>query len=206
MFLFFRPFKKYGILLLTIFSAFQHISAQDKAYKDSLLSFRQSYVNTHEIVGKEDRKYFQFYPVNESLRITASFERIKDGKGFDMNTASGMKQKYFHYGLLTFKVHASLVHLYIYQSASLMKQKKYKDYLFVPFGDATSGYESYGGGRYLDFTVSDIKNNKLLIDFNKAYNPYCAYTTGYDCPIPPKENLLTVAIPAGEKNYGKPVH
>lgn len=206
MFLFFRPFKKYGILLLTIFSAFQRISAQDSTYKDSLLSFRQSYVNTHEVVGKEDKKYLHFYPVNESLRIAASFERIKDGKGFDMNTASGMKQKYFHYGLLTFKVHDSLVHLYIYQSASLMKQKKYKDYLFVPFGDATSGYESYGGGRYLDFTVSDIKNNKLLIDFNKAYNPYCAYTTGYNCPIPPKENLLTVAIPAGEKNYGKPVH
>jgi len=206
MFLFFRPFKKYSFFLLTLLSAFQNASAQNKAYKDSLFSFRQSYVNTHEVVGKDDRKYIQFYPVDESLRVMASIERINDIKGFDMSTASGVKQKYFRYGLLTFKVHDSLVHLYIYQSASLMKQKKYKDYLFVPFGDATSGYESYGGGRYLDFTISDIKNNKLLIDFNKAYNPYCAYTTGYNCPIPPKENLLTVAIPAGEKNYGKPVH
>jgi uncharacterized protein (DUF1684 family) len=76
----------------------------------------------------------------------------------------------------------------------------------VPFGDATSGFESYGGGRYLDFTISDIKNNFLPIDFNKAYNPYCAYTAGYSCPIPPKENLLNASISAGEKNYGKPVH
>jgi uncharacterized protein (DUF1684 family) len=96
--------------------------------------------------------------------------------------------------------------LYIYQSEALMQQEKYKDYLFVPFGDATSGFTSYGGGRYMDFRLQDIKNNQLIIDFNKAYNPYCAYTTGYNCPIPPKENLLTVAIPAGEKNYGKPFH
>ncbi|KAA9035867.1 DUF1684 domain-containing protein [Ginsengibacter hankyongi] len=201
-----QTFKEFSFFFLILVSTFKNVPAQNKAYEDSLISFRERYINTHEVVGKEDRKYIQFFPVDENLRIIASFERINDTKGFDMSTASGVKQKYFHYGLLTFKVHDSLAHLYVYQSASLMKQKKYKDYLFVPFGDATSGFESYGGGRYLDFTVSDIKNKKLLIDFNKAYNPYCAYTTGYNCPIPPKENLLAVAIPAGEKNYGKPVH
>lgn len=201
-----RPHKKFRFLFIIIILFFQNTSAQNKSYNDSLISYQQNYINTHEVVGKDDRKYIHFYPIDESYCVTASFDRINDAKGFDMNTASGMKQKYFHYGLLTFKLHDSLIHLYIYQSASLMKQEKYKDYLFVPFGDATSGYESYGGGRYLDFTVSDIKNNILVIDFNKAYNPYCAYTTGYNCPIPPKENLLTVAIPAGEKNYGKPVH
>ena len=87
-----------------------------------------------------------------------------------------------------------------------MKQEKLREYLFVPFGDATSGFESYGGGRYIEFYISDIKNNKVIIDFNKAYNPYCAYTTGYNCPIPPTENMLTVAITAGEKNYDKKIH
>lgn len=201
-----QPHKKFMCLFIIIILFFQNTFAQDKSYNDSLISYQQNYINTHEVVGKDDRKYIHFYTIDERYRVTASFERINDAKGFDMNTASGVKQKYFHYGLLTFKLHDSLVHLYIYQSASLMKQEKYKDYLFVPFGDATSGYDSYGGGRYLDFTISDIKNNILVIDFNKAYNPYCAYTTGYNCPIPPKENLLTVAIPAGEKNYGKPVH
>ena len=201
-----QPHKKFRFLLIVIILFFQNISAQNKSYNDSLISYQQDYINTHEVVGKNDRKFIHFYPVDESYRVTASFHRINDANGFDMNTASGMKQKYFQYGLLTFKLHDSSAYLYIYQSASLMKQKKYKDYLFVPFGDATSGFESYGGGRYLDFTISDIKNNFLVIDFNKAYNPYCAYTAGYNCPLPPEENLLTIAIPAGEKNYGKPVH
>ncbi|HEY5407444.1 MAG TPA: DUF1684 domain-containing protein [Ginsengibacter sp.] len=200
----FRIQKSYRYTFILFLLFFQNTSAQ--TYKDSLLSYQQNYINNHEVVGKDDKKFIHFYPVDENYRVTASLKKITDAKGFDMNTASGMKQHYFRYGLLTFKLHNALVHLYIYQSEALMQQEKYKDYLFVPFGDATSGFESYGGGRYLDFTISDIKNNHLVIDFNKAYNPYCAYTTGYNCPIPPKENLLTVAIPAGEKNYGKPVH
>ncbi len=196
--------KKHGFAIILFIVCFQNISAQ--TYKDSLLAYQQNYINNHEVVGKDDKKFIHFYSVDESYRVMASFKKTGDAKGFDMNTASGTKQHYFRYGFLTFKLHNSIIHLYVYQSASLLKKEKFKDYLFVPFGDATSGFESYGGGRYLDFTISDIKHNSLVIDFNKAYNPYCAYTTGYDCPIPPKENLLTVAIDAGEKNYGKPVH
>lgn len=66
------------------------------------------------------------------------------------------------------------------------------------------GTESYGGGRYIDCVINDIRNSTLMLDFNKAYNPYCAYVTGYNCPIPPREKDLPVAIHAGEKNYGKP--
>ncbi len=84
-----------------------------------------------------------------------------------------------------------------------MQDTAYKNYLFLPFTDLTSGNRSYGGGRYLDFLMEDIKSNTLIIDFNKAYNPYCAYTTGYNCPIPPRENDLPVAIPAGEMEYSK---
>ena len=199
-----RNLNNYGLSGILFILCFQNISAQ--TYKDSLHSFQQNYINNHEVVGKDDKKFIHFYPIDESYRVTASFKKTSDSKGFDMNTASGTRQHYFHYGLLTFKLHNSLLQLNVYQSATLLKQAKFKDYLFVPFGDATSGFESYGGGRYLDFTISDIKNNSLVIDFNKAYNPYCAYTTGYDCPIPPKENLLTVPVAAGEKNYVKPVH
>ena len=76
-------------------------------------------------------------------------------------------------------------------------------YLFVPFTDATTGDESYGGGRYLEFYKQDIQNNTLQLDFNKTYNPYCVYATGFRCPIPPKENRLPVAIKAGEMNFAK---
>ena len=195
-----------NFLFILSFLLVQNVSAQDNAYKDSLIAYQQNYINNHEVVGKDDRKYISFYPIDKSYCVKASFKKIMDKKGFYMNTSSGMQKKYFQYGLLAFKLHGKTLHLYIYQSEALMQQEKYKDYLFVPFGDATSGFTSYGGGRYMDFTLQDIKNNQLIIDFNKAYNPYCAYTMGYNCPIPPKENLLTVAIPAGEKNYGKPFH
>jgi uncharacterized protein (DUF1684 family) len=193
-------------LFFILFVLFFQTTFAQKTYKDSIITYQQNYINTHEVVGKNDRKFIVFYPIDKCYRIIASFKRIIDTNGFDMSTSSGMKKKYFKYGLLTFKLHDSLVHLFVYQSAALMKQEKLKDYLFVPFGDATSGFESYGGGRYLEFYIPDIKNNTVVLDFNKAYNPYCAYTTGYNCPIPPMENLLKIAVPAGEKNYGKPIH
>lgn len=198
--------ERSDLLLIVFILFFQSAKAQNKTYKDSIIAYQQNYINTHEAVGKDDRRFIHFYDIDESYRVAASFEKIKDKKGFEMNTSSGMKKHYFMYGLLTFKLKDSLLHLYVYQSAALMQQKKYKDYLFVPFGDATSGFESYGGGRYLEFYISDIKNNQVVLDFNKAYNPYCAYSTGYNCPIPPKENLLSVPVASGEKNYGKPFH
>ena len=197
--------KSTCILLFFVFLSLTSFS-QNKSYHDSLIEYQQNYVATHEVVGKADKKYMQFFDVDKDFRVIASFKKIDDKEGFDMNTSSGMKKRYFKYGLLTFGLHDSLLHLYVYQSKDLMNNKKYKQYLFVPFGDATSGFESYGGGRYIEFYLSDIKNNQVVIDFNKAYNPYCAYTAGYSCPLPPLENLLKVSIRAGEKNYGKKIH
>ena len=193
------------ILLFFVFLSLTSFS-QNKSYHDSLIQYQQNYVATHEVVGNADKKYMQFFDVDKDFRVIASFKKIDDKEGFDMNTSSGMKKRHFRYGLLTFQLHDSLLHLYVYQSKDLMNNKKYKQYLFVPFGDATSGFESYGGGRYIEFYMSDIKNNQVVIDFNKAYNPYCAYTAGYSCPLPPLENLLKVSIRAGEKNYGKKIH
>lgn len=201
-----KKFKPALAALIIFFLFSQSIIAQDKTYKDSILAFQANYVDKHEVVGKDDKKYIQFYDVDENYRVKASFERIIDTKGFNMGTSTGLKRKHYKYGLLTFKIKDTVVHLYVYQQKDLMQNEKYKDYLFVPFGDATSGFESYGGGRYLDLRFSDVKDSIVILDFNKAYNPYCAYTEGYDCPIPPKENLLTIAITAGEKNYGKKIH
>jgi uncharacterized protein len=201
-----KAIKTSGLPVLLVISFIQTTIAQKNTFKDSLISYQQNYINTHEVVGKNNRKYIQFYPIDETYRVTASFKRIIDTLGFEMNTSSGMKKKYFTYGTLSFSLHDSLLQLFVYQSLSLMQQEKYKDYLIVPFGDATSGFTSYGGGRYLEFYISDIKDGQVVLDFNKAYNPYCAYASGYNCPIPPKENLLSVPVNAGEKNYGKPIH
>ena len=85
----------------------------------------------------------------------------------------------------------------------LQKMEQYKDYLFIPFMDHTNGETTYGGGRYFDVMIGDIMDDKLVLDFNICYNPYCAFSDGYNCPVPPKENHLEVAIKAGEKMFNK---
>ena len=73
--------------------------------------------------------------------------------------------------------------------------------LFIPFTDRTNGHETYGGGRYLDAPLPEANAPEITLDFNRAYNPYCAYNNAYSCPVPPAENRLQVAIPAGEKSF-----
>lgn len=192
--------KKLLLFLLFVCNCFTP-KAQDKSYLDSIIGFRDNYVINHEVVlGKHKRK-FRFYPVSEAYRVNAAFEKVSDTIGFIMKTSGTKDKKYFRYGRLTFRLQQSLHQLTVYQSEQLMQDSTYRNYLFLPFTDGTSGLSSYGGGRYIDFQVSDVINNSLLIDFNKAYNPYCAYTTGYNCPIPPRENHLTTKVVAGEKAF-----
>ena len=179
------------------------ISAQKESYVDSLKAFQQVYIDSHEVVKKSDKQYLQFYPVDSSYRVLCTFAPAKNAKWFSMKTSGSATQVYRKYGMLTFKIHDTVLQLNVYQSQSLMASDDYSDYLFIPFTDITTGKESYSGGRYIDQRMGDIRNNKLLLDFNKAYNPYCAYATGYNCPIPPAENDLPIAITAGEKSYAK---
>ena len=173
-------------------------------YKDSLNSYIARYVGQHEVVTGDDRQFFKFFPVNEKYKITASFEESGNSKWFSMETSGTMKKTFRVYGILHFSINDTAVTLNIYQSQNLMNMTEYKNHLFLPFSDLTSGEETYAAGRYIDLDIQDIKDNKAVIDFNKAYNPYCAYVSGkYNCPIPPKENQLPVAIPAGEKIFSK---
>jgi len=177
--------------------------AQD-SYKDSLQAFIKKYVDNHDAVNGDDKKLLNFFPVNKNYRVIADFERLKDGKWFSMETSGTLKKVYRVYGVIRFTIHDTAVRMNIYQSQNLMTKDQYKDYLFLPFTDLTTGEETYASGRYIDLTFKDIIDNKVMIDFNKAYNPSCAYVSGkYNCPIPPKENSLNLAILAGEKNYGK---
>jgi hypothetical protein len=97
------------------------------------------------------------------------------------------------------------VQLIVYRNPALAKMPEYKDYLFLPFTDETNGKGTYAGGRYIDMNTADFKNNRVTIDFNKAYNPYCAFGGGYQCPKPPDENHLNITIEAGEKNFARQV-
>ena len=178
--------------------------AQGKSFKDSTEEYFKKYVKEHEVVTGKDKDLMSFFPVDEKYRITCKFERMLNSQWFRMESSGQVKRNYRTYGIIYFKINDTAVTLNIYQSQDLMTSPQYKDHLFIPFTDATSGEETYESGRYIDLEIKDITNDRVLIDFNKAYNPYCAYVSGkYNCPIPPKENNLNVAILAGEKNYGK---
>ena len=173
-----------------------------QSYADSLLNYRQSYVKDHEVV--KDTASFAFFPVDDSYRVLARFERKENSPWFLMESSGKIRSLYRVYGLLHIPLKDTTILLNLYQSSKLMETDKYKDHLFLPFTDGTSGLESYAGGRYLDLDRTDIRDNTILIDFNKAYNPYCAYVSaGYNCPVPPVENRLSVRIEAGERTFGK---
>lgn len=188
---------------IIIFLLISSVASAQRSYKDSLQKFQKQYINTHEVVKGDDRKFLSFYGVNKSYRVKARFERINNGMWFKMPTSGTLQKPYRIYGVLHFSIHDTLLTLNVYQSQNLMETEQYKNYLFVPFTDLTTGNTSYETGRYIDLTTEDIVNGTVILDFNKAYNPYCAYTSGYNCPIPPKENDLPIAIMAGEKKYGK---
>jgi uncharacterized protein (DUF1684 family) len=147
-------------------------------------------------------KGLNYYPVDKAFRVTAAFTRTADEKYFEMPTSSGKTKKFVKYGVLTFKVAGKQQRLNVYQIDEAIRAKypETADLLFVPFRDATYRSETYGGGRYID--IKTPKNSRVILDFNLAYNPNCAYGSDkYNCPIPPRENMLTVAITAGEKRY-----
>ncbi|HET7897436.1 MAG TPA: DUF1684 domain-containing protein [Flavisolibacter sp.] len=173
-----------------------------KSYEDSIKAFRDNYVQTHEVVKGENRKAMQFYPVDKNYRVSATLTKSNESNWITFPTSAKLTKAFKVYGLLSFAINGKPFRLNVYQSQELMAKDEFKNYLFLPFTDFTTGDETYEGGRYLDLSTKDIHNNTLVLDFNKAYNPYCAYESGkYNCPIPPGANALPVAIRAGEKKY-----
>ncbi|WP_439414853.1 DUF1684 domain-containing protein [Larkinella sp. GY13] len=152
---------------------------------------------------KEDLKNLRFYDPDSTYRVEATVQRTPQAEPFELPTYDGQKKSYVPYAVLTFRIQGKSHHLTVYRSLQLARLPQYRDYLFLPFKDATNGQKTYGGGRYMDLRMGDIKDGKVVIDFNKAYNPSCAYSDGYACPIPPKDNHLAVAVEAGEKTYKK---
>lgn len=171
-------------------------------YKDSINVYLDKYVREHQVVKGEDKKKFRFFPIDESYQVTARIELVKDSPWFSMPASKNSPQTFRIYGILHFSIHDTLIKAPLYQSQMLMALQKYKDLLFFPFTDLTSGEDTYATGRYIDLFMKDIHGDTIVLDFNKAYNPYCAYVSGkYNCPIPPKDNYLPVAIVAGEMNF-----
>lgn len=152
-----------------------------------------------KVLTDEEIDHFQgldYFSTSTNYLLTGRFEKNK-GKKFKMPTSTERLPIYRRYGYVYFELNGETHRLTVYQNMELIKKEEFKNYLFVPFRDATSGIETYGGGRYLDIQIPI--GTSTTIDFNLAYNPYCAYSYRYSCPVPPEENRLKIRIEAGEK-------
>jgi uncharacterized protein (DUF1684 family) len=200
--------KKYCLLLLLVAGNFLPVLAQFdslKIAKDVLLF--QEELN-HEYKDPEKSplpqeeiaafKGHEFFPVAARLVVKARLVKTRKPETFKMKTSTDRLPEYVKYGEAHFTLAGKPQVLEIYQSVALREKPEYKDHLFLPFTDATNGAETYGGGRYLDLKIP--KGKTIIIDFNKAYNPYCAYSKKYSCPVPPLANRLDLPIEAGVKD------
>ena len=135
-----------------------------------------------------------YYDENAALRLELKVQEFDDKEVVEMQTSTGGEATYKRWGMVSFEVDGEAAELTLYQDAH-----GHGGEFFVPFADSTSGAETYGSGRYLE--AAPLAGGKVLVDFNHAYNPYCAYNVQWSCPLTPFENRLRVPIRAGEKSF-----
>ena len=151
--------------------------------------------DTSSPLTAEQRATFEglrYYPENPDLVFEVEPEALPYSEPFEMETSTGHTALYQRWRRVSFEVDGDLVTLTIFRDPMMGGY-------FLPFQDANAGGETYGAGRYLE--VQEIGPASLMLDFNYAYNPYCAYNYSWSCPLPPPENHLAVAIRTGEMTY-----
>jgi uncharacterized protein (DUF1684 family) len=161
---------------------------QFRAHKDA---FFES--DHHSPLTAEQKQYFtglHYFNDNPALRVEVNLERFEPTDHVQIQTNTGAVQPYERYGHFRFIVEGEEAELTVFRN---------EHGYFLPFADSLAGDETYGAGRYLE--PEDLGEDRLLVDFNLAYNPYCAYNEKWSCPITPSENRLKVPIRAGEKNF-----
>ncbi|MCG2462040.1 DUF1684 domain-containing protein [Flavobacteriaceae bacterium F89] len=150
---------------------------------------------------RADFDKLDFFQPDTNYRVLAKLVRTPEALPFHMPTTTDRTSEEVVYGIVHFYLNGSERQLEVYRSQNPESDGEGDDYLFLPFLDDTNGKETYGGGRYLDLSIPN--GDSLMIDFNKAYNPYCAYNKKYSCPIVPKVNQLQTEVRAGVKAFGK---
>ena len=193
---------KYLVLLFICISS----ATFAQSYKDEIAKHREEYKadfikETRSPLREVDFKDLHFFDADSTFNIVGKVKVLKNEKVFKMSTYDGTSKEFIRYAKVFFKIDGKNLELTLYRNIGLMINPAYRNLLFLPFTDLTNNKTTYGGGRYIDLDLKNIINKQLTIDFNKAYNPYCAYSDGYRCPIPPEENDLAISVLAGEKLY-----
>lgn len=169
--------------------------AEILAFQDQLNNF---YKDTNTSPLKEEAVTFdahKFFPINYDFRVKAKVERLDNEPFFEIPTSGDMTPEYRRYAILSFELDGKPQQLTLLQNKKNLQNPLYRNRLFLPFQDLTNGHQTYGGGRYIDLLIP--AEETMILDFNQSYHPYCAYAEGYNCPIPPAENRLDVAVEAG---------
>jgi uncharacterized protein len=159
-----------------------------RAEKDNFFANHSQSPLTRE--QKKTFKGLNYFPENPDLSFEVSLESFPEHQEIEMQTSTGDVQRYSRAGKFHFKVDGQDAQLTLYSN---------EDGYFLPFVDALAGKETYPAGRYLE--PEELPDGKLLVDFNLAYNPYCAYNERWSCPLTPFENHIKAPIKAGEKNF-----
>ncbi|MDC1464947.1 DUF1684 domain-containing protein [Polaribacter sp.] len=197
---------KKNLLLLCLIAVLYSCNSQGKRALIGKTEYQQklnaNYKDaTKSPLKKKDLKGFKgldFFPVDSTFIVIATLVKTKNAPTFEMPTTTDRKPLYKEYGTLNFTLKGKACELTIYRSQDDLQDEKYKDYLFLPFTDATSSNESYGGGRYMDvMSTSENTDGTIELNFNNTYNPYCAYNAKYSCPLTPRKNHLEIEIKAG---------
>lgn len=196
----------FSLLLILIATTGNSQSAEPV---QSSLEFQEEldreYANPEESpLDEKDFEEFEgldFFKIDPEYIVKAEFVRTPSEAPFAMRTSTDRMPIYVKYGELYFNLKGKDLKLNVYQSQELTQDPEYFDYLFLPFTDLSNGRSTYGGGRYIDLRIPESK--EIVLDFNKAYNPYCAYSGKYSCPVPPSENDLEIEIFAGVKSFDK---
>ncbi|MBL4663262.1 MAG: DUF1684 domain-containing protein [Flavobacteriaceae bacterium] len=196
-------------IILISFLSFASVAQTKAEIVEEIEAFRTSEnekfgaKETTILTSKDFRKFkeLEFYKIDLNFRVEARFVRTPNEEPFLMPTTTSRLPEYVKYGEAHFEIEGEKLKLNLYQNTTPSEDPEYIDHLFLPFTDYTSGDGSYGGGRFIDSHIPE--GDTIIINFNLAYNPYCAYNHNYSCPIPPKENDLLVRIEAGVKDFGK---
>lgn len=194
----------YLLFTVVIFSCSEGkepIPGDTQYQKEVNAKFKDASTSPLKDVDRKNFKGLDFFKFDSTYVVKAKFERTPNETPFEMKTTTERLALYVKYGTVTFNLKGKDHHLNVYQNQDLVNKEGYEAYLFLPFLDNTNGEDSYGGGRYIDLEIPD--GNELVIDFNKAYNPLCAYNEKYSCPIVPLENYLELRVEAGVKAFNE---
>lgn len=164
---------------------------------DNFRAQKNQFFSTHlqSPLTPEQKQIFKglsYFDEDPDFRMEVSVDKFPNQIQYEMQTSTGQTQIYTRYGSFKFDLGRQLAKLTIYVSSHVF---------FLPFIDGLAGQETYPSGRYLD--PEHLTGDLFLVDFNLAYNPYCAYNEMWSCPLTPPENRLNLPIRAGERLFGK---